>query len=69
MKEKKLRIAMLGHKHMLSREGGIEIVVKELATRMVAIGSHSPFRYGMHALLGSMNRNPFIHHLLYHNPF
>lgn len=32
--EKKLNIAMLGHKHMLSREGGIEIVVNELATRM-----------------------------------
>lgn len=29
---------MLGHKHMLSREGGIEIVVKELATRMAARG-------------------------------
>lgn len=29
-----LHIAMLGHKHMLSREGGIEIVVCELATRM-----------------------------------
>ncbi len=27
-----LNIAMFGHKHMLSREGGIEIVVKELAT-------------------------------------
>lgn len=34
MAEKKLNIAMLGHKHMLSREGGIEIVVNELATRM-----------------------------------
>ena len=33
-----LNIAMLGHKHMLSREGGIEIVVKELATRLVARG-------------------------------
>ena len=30
----KLRIAMFGQKR-LSREGGIEIVVKELATRMV----------------------------------
>lgn len=29
-----LKIAMLGHKHMLSREGGIEVVVYELATRM-----------------------------------
>ena len=33
-----LKIAMLGHKHMLSREGGIEIVVNELATRMVKRG-------------------------------
>ena len=31
-----LHIAMLGHKHMLSREGGIEIVVKELATRLAS---------------------------------
>ena len=29
-----LKIAMFGHKHMLSREGGVEIVVCELATRM-----------------------------------
>ena len=35
-----LTIAMLGHKHMLSREGGIEIVVKELAVRMSARGHH-----------------------------
>ena len=35
-----LHIAMLGHKHMLSREGGIEIVVKELAARMSARGHH-----------------------------
>lgn len=38
MVEKKLNIAMLGHKHVLSREGGIEIVVNELATRMAARG-------------------------------
>ena len=38
MADKKLRIAMLGHKHMLSREGGVEIVVNELATRMVERG-------------------------------
>jgi len=36
--EKKLNIGMLGHKHMLSREGGIEIVVNELATRMSSRG-------------------------------
>ena len=35
---KKLKIAMLGHKRVPSREGGIEIVVEELASRMVAEG-------------------------------
>lgn len=34
----KLKIAMLGHKRIPSREGGIEIVVEELSTRMVALG-------------------------------
>lgn len=34
----KLRIAMLGHKRIPSREGGVEIVVAELATRMAAKG-------------------------------
>ena len=29
MTGKKLKIAMMGHKHVLSREGGIEIVVNE----------------------------------------
>lgn len=38
MVKKKLTIAMFGHKHMLSREGGVEIVVKELATRMAELG-------------------------------
>ena len=33
-----LRIAMLGHKHMPSREGGVEVVVGELAVRMAARG-------------------------------
>ena len=37
-KKDKLRIAMLGHKRIPSREGGVEIVVGELATRMVAMG-------------------------------
>ncbi len=36
--KKVLNIAMFGHKHMLGREGGIEIVVNELATRMAARG-------------------------------
>lgn len=38
MADQILQIAMLGHKHMLSREGGIEIVVNELSTRMAAKG-------------------------------
>ena len=36
--KKKLRIAMLGHKRIPSREGGVEIVVEELSTRMVKLG-------------------------------
>lgn len=32
------RIAMLGHKRIPSREGGVEIVVEELSTRMAALG-------------------------------
>ncbi len=33
-----MKIAMLGHKRVPSREGGIEIVVEELSSRMVAMG-------------------------------
>ena len=32
------KIAMLGHKRIPSREGGVEIVVEELAKRMVQKG-------------------------------
>ena len=35
---KKMRIAMLGHKRVPSREGGVEIVVEELSKRMVSAG-------------------------------
>lgn len=39
MKPKKhLRLLMLGHKRIPSREGGVEIVVEELSTRMAALG-------------------------------
>ena len=49
-----LRIAMLGHKRIPSREGGIEIVVEELATRM-AKKSHSVTYYNRkgHNVAGS----------------
>lgn len=33
-----MKISMLGQKHMLSREGGVEIVTYELATRMAKLG-------------------------------
>lgn len=36
--KKYLRIAMLGHKRIPSREGGIEVVVKELSSRMTRLG-------------------------------
>lgn len=39
-----LKIAMIGHKRIPSREGGIEIVVEELATRLVRSG-HSVHAY------------------------
>ena len=38
MDKKSLKIGMLGHKRIPSREGGVEIVVEELSTRMVALG-------------------------------
>lgn len=41
MKDKKyLNIAMLGHKRIPSREGGVEIVVEELSARMANLGHH-----------------------------
>lgn len=33
-----MKIAMIGHKHIPSREGGIEVVVEELSTRMLKLG-------------------------------
>ncbi len=38
-KDKSLNIAVLGHKRIPSREGGIEVVVEELSTRMVREGN------------------------------
>ena len=35
----KFRVAMFGHKRIPSREGGIEIVVEELCTRMIEQGN------------------------------
>ncbi|MDO4905304.1 MAG: glycosyltransferase family 4 protein [Lautropia sp.] len=38
MQKPKLKISMLGHKRIPSREGGVEIVVENLAVRMVQAG-------------------------------
>jgi exopolysaccharide biosynthesis WecB/TagA/CpsF family protein len=48
--DKPLRIAMIGHKRIPSREGGVEIVVEELAVRMAAMGHKVDVynRYGHH---------------------
>lgn len=37
-KKKTLKVAMIGHKRIPSREGGVEVVVQELATRMTEKG-------------------------------
>lgn len=49
-KKKALKIAMIGHKRIPSREGGVEIVVDELSTRMVKLGCQVDAynRYGRH---------------------
>ena len=53
-----MKIAMLGHKRIPSREGGIEIVVEELSTRMAAAGhSVTVFnRKGKHVAGGTVER-------------
>ena len=52
LKVKTMKIAMLGHKRIPSREGGVEIVVEELSTRMVKKGHEVTCynRGGKHAL-------------------
>lgn len=53
-----MKIAMLGHKRIPSREGGIEIVVDEISTRMAALG-HSVTAYnrkGRHVSGGKVQK-------------
>lgn len=53
-KQSPLRIAMLGHKRIPSREGGVEIVVEELAVRMVQQGhSVTCYNRGGHHVSGA----------------
>ena len=49
----KLKIAMLGHKRIPSREGGVEVVVEQLAVRMVSRGhSVTCYNRGGHHVSG-----------------
>ena len=52
-----MKIAMLGHKRIPSREGGVEVVVEELSTRMVQRGHEVTCynRSGKHALDKNQN--------------
>ena len=47
-----MKIAMLGHKRIPSREGGVEIVVEELSTRMAKLGHDVTCynRFGKHVM-------------------
>ena len=52
--KEKLNIAMFGQKRIPSREGGVEIVVEELCTRMVAQGHNvTCYNRGGHHVSGS----------------
>lgn len=53
-----MKIAMFGHKRIPSREGGIEIVVEELATRMSALGHEvTCYNRGGHHVSGAQYDN------------
>lgn len=58
----KLNIAMIGHKRIPSREGGVEVVVEELATRMVKKGySVTCYNRGGHHVSGKEYDNDLKH--------
>ena len=49
-----MKIAMFGHKRIPSREGGVEIVVEQLASRMAAMGHHvTCYNRGGHHVSGA----------------
>ena len=58
-----MKIAMIGHKRIPSREGGIEIVVQEIATRLVAEGHivHAYNRWGHHVSGKEFDREENLH--------
>ena len=62
MHEKKIKIAMFGHKRVPSREGGVEVVVEMLSTRMAKLG-HDVTLYNRsgHHVSGSEYDSHIIH--------
>ena len=56
-----MKIAMLGHKRIPSREGGVEIVVEELSVRMAALGHEVTVynRKGRHVSTGEQEQREF----------
>lgn len=52
-----MKIAMIGHKHVPSRAGGIEVAVEALAVRMAAQGHH--------VTLYNRGRHPQVHNQIY----
>lgn len=64
LKKTNISICMLGHKRIPSREGGVELVVEELATRMVKKGfSVTCFnRKGHHVSGNSFDNNEVYNH-------
>lgn len=63
-KKRPFRVAMIGHKRIPSREGGVEIVVAELSTRMVKQGYQVDAynRYGRHTAGKKFNQQRSKYH-------
>ena len=55
-----MRIAMIGHKRYGSREGGVEVVVTELARRMAALGGSLGEWLGMVSLHHKTKHKKFL---------
>lgn len=58
--KEKLNIAMFGQKRIPSREGGVEIVVEELCTRMVAHSHNSRCLHGININANIHAHNDFV---------
>ena len=59
MKKDHLRIAMIGHKRIPSREGGVEVVVGELGARLCGLG-HRVVCYNRRSGKGGVEVSPEV---------